>query len=27
VPIHKPVELGPGDEFGIGAFRLALAFP
>jgi serine/threonine protein kinase len=26
VPVHKPVELAPEDEFGIGAFRLGLAF-
>jgi serine/threonine-protein kinase len=25
-PIHKPVELGSGDEFSIGAFRMGIAF-
>ncbi|MCA9685175.1 MAG: protein kinase [Myxococcales bacterium] len=25
-PVHKPVELGPEDEFSVGAFRLGIAF-
>ncbi|NVB40562.1 protein kinase [Pseudenhygromyxa sp. WMMC2535] len=25
-PVHKPIELGPEDEFSIGAVRMAIAF-
>lgn len=25
-PVHKPVELGPDDEFSVGAFRMGIAF-
>jgi serine/threonine-protein kinase len=25
-PVHKPIELGPEDEFSIGAFRMGISF-